>query len=143
MENRRAGQRNIRPVHPEGKGSYEGRFGHSGSSRPTGSYRSRPSGDYRSRAGFAEQSADVRRKSSRSGGDSYTRRPSAEDIRRSRARRAAKKREQIKRIGLAALMVLAVAVVFVLLILLLGGGNETIHHLPTVERMVSTLSEAV
>lgn len=126
---------------------YAGRFGSSadaGSQRPTGSYRSQPSGSYRSRIGYEP---DRRAASTRSGGDSYTRRPqsqpampeqpsSARPGRRSRNKRGEGKRGL--RLGIFA--VLAVLVVIALL-LILGGGRQTLHQLPTVER-AALLQEA-
>jgi len=114
---------------PRGSGGYEGRFGSSRDAlgkRPTGSYRSQPAGSYRSRVGYEEK----KRPSMRSGGDSYTRRPEPEAVRRSRARRKQKRRRGLIT---AAVIIALLALIALLIILILSGRNEVVHQLPTIE----------
>ena len=137
---------------PQNKNAYNGRFGSSADAqrrRPTGSYRSSPSGSYRSRVGYGESRQSVQR----SGGDSYTQRPSAQvrsatpvqrpaprtggdaytrrpEPRPEPKKQAGETRKRVLRGVLIAVILVLLALAIVALITTLG---QTVHQMPTIE----------
>lgn len=141
------GQPRRYAVEKQASSDYAGRFGSSadaGSRRPTGSYRSQPTGSYRSRMSYEVD----RRATGTHSGDSYTRRPerkatTAEQTSSSRPdRRDRNKRGEGKHVASRVILALAALLAVAAILLLLGGGNKTVHQLPTVER-AALLQEAV
>ena len=115
------------------RNSYNGRFSEtaSGSRRPTGSYRSQPSGGYKSRPDYESYSRPGSRTAP---GDSYTRRPDPRAQADRRSSRDRKRRRSIKKLRIAAVLLLLILIVAGVIFAICAKRNQVVHQMPTVVR---------